>query len=685
MKKHYLILAIIIITLINPINTPNIQSKKTKNSNQTIYIDESNINGPWEGTKQYPYQTINQGIENSTNNDIIFINKGIYNETLKITKQITITGQDKENTIINGEYKPTIIEINKPDTKITNLTIKNSGGYSENSAIQIKSEKNTIKNCEIYHTKTGIFINGSNTNTIDNCSIHTNGEAIFLKNSNNNKITGCNIGHNSIGINLDSSKNNTIKYNYIHTNGNAILLNNTEKTQINNCNISDNAVNQGGVYIVKSKNIHINNSILNHNGIAISISSSDKIKIKNCTICKNTHIAISLRNPSKDIVISKSNICNNTRYGIYIEKNNKCTISKNNIINNYLFSLYSKDSTCKCNYNWWGNKFGPTFFDTKKKNRISFQPFNIKIYPWSKNLFEKNGASWTENPSYLPNIKNIPEQNTIIFSEKDTDKDKIPDWWEEKWGYDPEVYDDHHNLDPDLDGLNNIQECYTDKYNSNPYKKDLFLEIDWMQSPEMNINNKPTKKSLEKLVEIFEEHNITFHYDLGELEGGEEIPLCNETYSFAKLRDLYWEYFLHNNLTNPRKNIFHYTVICNFCPDLNFPFTGWNQLDGSAISAQWIKESNPLFSLEELIVGAIIHHLGHGLGLIADSHKGIDNTGCIKIFSKQWLKYRNYKSCMNYFYKYRMLSFSDGTNGQGDYNDWENIDFTYFQNTFYKS
>jgi len=43
-------------------------------------------------------------------------------------------------------------------------------------------------------------------------------------------------------------------------------------------------------------------------------------------------------------------------------------------------------------------------------------------------------------------------------SENDFDQDGIPTTWEWKWGYNPNVWDDHKNLDPDIDGIENIEE-----------------------------------------------------------------------------------------------------------------------------------------------------------------------------------------------------------------------------------
>ena len=84
-----------------------------------------------------------------------------------------------------------------------------------------------------------------------------------------------------------------------------------------------------------------------------------------------------------------------------------------------------------------------------------------------------------------------------------------------------------------------------------------------------------------------------------------------------------------------------------------------------------------------MIVGGAIHELGHTLGLNVDDHGGIDNRISTKMFTLQWWKYLSYLSCMSYMYTYLLFDFSDGTLGNGDFNDWENMDFSFFKNTHF--
>jgi len=647
----------------------------TENNYEIIYVDDDG---------DADYIKIQDAIDNSSDYDKIIIFDGIYKENLLINKKIQLKGFGYSNTIIDGQFNNNVIRIISDSVIIENLSIINSGGIKDNAGIYLISNNNEIKNCYTYNTKNGIILNNSNNNSIINCSFSKNGIALSFIKSINNYVEYCSFYNNSIGINMNNQLNGSVSYCCFLSNGISCFINNSNRIDLLKCNVSDNCVNIGGIFVITSEIVNINNSIINHNGVGVGISSSNMINISYCDLNLNTHFAVSLRESSKNIQISKCEIKYNKRFGVYIEENNECNLNENNIYNNYLYDLFSKFSYCSAKKNWWGSALGPIDFITDFTKNIKSIGRWIKIIPWEISYIESNGAS--SNYDFI-NIKslNFTINNNIRFIEEDTDLDILPDWWEEKWGYDPFVWDDHINLDPDEDSLNNIQECYTDIWGSNPFYKDIFLEIDWMKSSESDLTNKPSKYLVDNVIESFRNHNISLHIDLGSLGGGEELNnICTPFLSFPSLIDIYFDNFLENDLQNPRKGIFHYGVICNKCPDLNFPFYGWDHFDSFAISAQWLKDENLLINKSDLIVGAMIHHLGHTLKLHADVFNGIDNIETTNPFSIQYWNYKNYVSVMNYRYKYKIFTFSNGMNGQGDFNDWNNIDFGFFKNSNFK-
>jgi hypothetical protein len=80
-----------------------------------------------------------------------------------------------------------------------------------------------------------------------------------------------------------------------------------------------------------------------------------------------------------------------------------------------------------------------------------------------------------------------------------------------------------------------------------------------------------------------------------------------------------------------------------------------------------------------------MHELGHTLGLFDDDFGGIDNESCNTPWMKGYWIYRNYKSCMNYRYAFQLVDYSDGSHGRNDFDDWNNIDLTFFKDSLYYS
>jgi len=683
-KYNFISLFVVFLLFISSFSNLLVVADELNNleNGNTIYVDDDNVDGPWDGSYNYPFRSIQDAIDSSDNNDTIFVFRGNYLENIIIDKSIHLLAELK--TVIDGLHRSVIVEVYADNVLIENFTIINSGGYLNNAGVKLNSNGNTIKNCVIKRTKTGIYLKNSSVNLIDNCTLHTNGEGILLKNSNYNLIKGCCLAHNSIGVNFDNSYANQIRYSYIHTNGIACSFNNSRDIDMFHCNISDNSDNHGGIFFKHCSDGKINDCMIRHNGMGINLENSTMIIVNNCDLVYNTHFAVFSKDNSKNITLSNNWIFKNMRYGIYITENSSCNMINNNFYKNRFHGVKSSYSDTDARYNWWGSIFGPKYFEIGFGSRISRNIKRAEYVPWKLLRIRNIGASWEQNEEFMN--KEIQKSNikTIQLTGEDNDYDDVPDWWEEKWGYMTDDWDDHYHMDPDNDGLNNVEECYTDMYNSNPYQKDIFLEIDWVEKKQpLSQSNKPPNYLINKLIDVFKKHDIKLHVDLGNLGGGEQIPYITH-FTFSDMKDLYWDYFLHNDLNNPRKGIFHYSIICDYGPDLNFPFIGWDHLDSSLISATWLKETIPQYTRGKLIVGAIAHQLGSSLGLLADTHGGNDNLEAINPFSLEWLKYRNYKSCMNYYYKYKIFSFSDGTNGLGDYDDWSNLDFSFFKNSHFE-
>ena len=677
MSKHVILGFLCIIFLIIPQLSQGLYIQNNLVTNW--YVDEKNMNGPWTGSIQYPFSHIQSAIDVANHGDLIIVAEGIYEESLTITKSLQLLNKENHQPIIDGNYSHSIVQISHPDVSISGFIIRNSSGAQQSCGIQCNASTINISQCQFYRTKSGIRIEKAQNVSISNCLFHTNGEGIAIIDSFNILIRTNDFTHNGLGINSDHSSFIYISNCYATVNGIGIFLNDSTLISIYNTACFNNNDNQGGIFLNNCEQIIIENSRIEHNGFGIKPFDCQNIFINKSTIQHNTHVGV-FAERSTDLFLSYCLLTKNFRYSINAA-NSVLSVKQSNLIAS-LVGLYAEESVIHATENYWGSSFGPVFFEHTTIDRVRVKSSEIDLWPVSSEIFNA-GADWAIDSSRCLIPSDLWLHPFITNDGIDSDGDGAIDSWEEIYDYDPNKWDDHRFLDPDLDGLSNIEECFTATWGSDPFQKDIFLEIDWMASQTgPSDQNRLTASDLEMMEDIFKEKNINLHVDHGDLGGGEEV-IYQSNFSYADLRDIYWNYFLHGDLNNPRKGVFHYCIINDWGPGPGFAFIGWDGLDSFDISAQELTQNQPSKERNILIVGGSIHELGHTLGLTVDDHQGNDNQIATWIFSKQWWKYRQYKSCMNYWYTYRILGFSDGSHGPYDFDDWSYMDLSFFKKTHF--
>lgn len=277
---------------------------------------------------------------------------------------------------------------------------------------------------------------------------------------------------------------------------------------------------------------------------------------------------------------------------------------------------------------------------------------------------------------------------TVDDRGRDDDQDMVPYEWEYTWGhyvekrwhqdefqhywfYDPFEFENHTELDADEDGLSNYEEYLTSQWGSDPFRPDLFVELDEMEKTKFPDDSK------ELLNTVYNRRNTVFHLDDGCMGGHDIIPF-DELSTYDEVRSIYNDYFLHGDEDNWRQGVFHYGLL-TYDVDASAPGYCFRR-DAFQISYLGMMKKSlwPFFDKDIVFASGYMHECGHTLRIYNGNTPGCDDSQSGP-FQKNWLKWRPYKSVMNYGYIYRILDYSDGCRGKNDFDDWNRLDLTYFQ------
>ncbi|MFH1101423.1 MAG: DUF2341 domain-containing protein [Methanobacteriota archaeon] len=184
-----------------------------------IFVDG---NGLLEWYDKTHVRTIQEGINNATSGNTIFVYHGMYTENIIINKTITLRGEDKDTTIIDGKNGYTVISISAEYVTISEFTIQNTVNVSIGIWLLSNSNDSTItENKIILDQNAGLWSYSSN-NTIKKNIFIGNGHGIVFKDSSNNNdniISNNNISSNSgLGIYLSEANRNIVFNNTIRLN-----------------------------------------------------------------------------------------------------------------------------------------------------------------------------------------------------------------------------------------------------------------------------------------------------------------------------------------------------------------------------------------------------------------------------------------------------------------------------------
>jgi len=114
-----------------------------------VFVDDSNVQGPWDGTSTHPYQTIQDGINAVATNGTVHVASGLYNEHLFLSKSVVLQGAGKGKTFLDGDETGTHVTLSANMITLTGFTLQQGhiGILLTNSSESLITN-NTFKNLD---------------------------------------------------------------------------------------------------------------------------------------------------------------------------------------------------------------------------------------------------------------------------------------------------------------------------------------------------------------------------------------------------------------------------------------------------------------------------------------------------------------------------------------------------------
>jgi len=320
------------------------------------------------------YPTIQEAINHANEGDIIFVKNGTYHEHVVVNKTVSLVGENRDSTIVDGNGTGSVFYIVARNTTISGFTVQNADGGIYVSEWYSRVYGNIVTGIKT----TGISLRDSYESNIAENIVTHNGNGLSFWYCHSNTVSGNNISENEFGIYIAYSmfftlrnndlRNNTFNfgvwsygtspygtfYDFIHDIDTSNTINdkpiyywvNRQNEQIpedagyvgivNSTNVVvknlDLTNNGQGVLFAFSTNSTVENASVSNTSNGIRIVSSNLITVKNNTLVENNHAIFDTL--SKNDLIIGNQLLNNDNFGVAIANSNATTVKANLIQGN---------------------------------------------------------------------------------------------------------------------------------------------------------------------------------------------------------------------------------------------------------------------------------------------------------------------------------------------------------------
>lgn len=342
------------------------------------------------------YLTIQEAIDapETLDGHEISVASGIYYEHVIVNKSLSLIGEDRSTTIIDGNGKGKVVYVTADNVEVRNVTIQN-GTF-------------------------GLWLDNSQNSKIIGNTLHDGSYGIRLYYSRNSEVIGNNIqGYTWFGIEIKSSGNSTLRDNSMVDNRYNFGVNgNSLSDFINDIDVSNTVNGKPIRYLIDQHNITIDSFTFQEIGY-LGLVNSTSIEVENLNVEDNVQgILFAFATNS---TVSNVNAKDNWN-GIYVAHSSNISVSGNNANNNFDYGIKFFNSSGSIargnnvdNNGWSGIGVFKSHNSIVEGNEANFNTYNLHIVYTNNSVFARNSALIKPGASTCYSIAVYYSHNNVIY------------------------------------------------------------------------------------------------------------------------------------------------------------------------------------------------------------------------------------------------------------------------------
>ncbi|MGF9966490.1 right-handed parallel beta-helix repeat-containing protein [Bacillus rhizoplanae] len=282
---------------------------------------------------------------------IVKIPSGIYNETIVLSRPITLEGTG-EVTVRSCSKEPAIT-IKGQSVTLKHIKVEQCSDVTDTEAIRVTGKNHRLHNLRIYTKQFGIkfneasdtvvedsFIRGdskgngidlweSNNNMIQGVEIDGVRDGIYIENSHFNQVTQNAIRNSRYGVHIMFSNHITVQNNKSHHNITGAMVMGTKETTIkkNDFSFNNRNVNAQGLLLYDAENTEAIDNRISYNRVGMYVENANNNRISDNEVNGN-FIGMQFKNANEN------NVSDNVFIG-NVNESQAINSTGNKIIHNY--------------------------------------------------------------------------------------------------------------------------------------------------------------------------------------------------------------------------------------------------------------------------------------------------------------------------------------------------------------